>query len=157
MQSWNCTSHFKSHLLLIWNFQMRLEMRCAIWNFWNLKLLTHDRSYLFETFRWDLKWDMLFETFWNLKLFNPWQELLIWNFQMRLETRCAIWNFSNFSTHHKACLFQFFRWDLKGDMLLETFEMFETWNCLNISWELLIWNFQMRLEKRCDIQNLWNF
>ena len=43
MQSWNCTSHFKSHLLLIWNFQMRLEMRCAIWNFWNemcyLKLL----------------------------------------------------------------------------------------------------------------------
>ena len=36
--------------LLIWKFQMRLEMRCAIWNCW------------------------------NLKLFNLSQELLIWNF-----------------------------------------------------------------------------
>ena len=121
MQSWNRTSHFKSHLLLIWNFQMRLEMRCAIWNFCNLKLL-------------------------NLS-----QELLIWNFQMKLETRCAVWNFLSFSTYHRGCLFQTFRWDLKGDML------FETWNCLTMSWELLIWKFQMRLMKRCDIQNLWNF
>ena len=39
MQSWNRTSCFKSHLLLIWNFKMRFEMRCAIWNFWDfLKL-----------------------------------------------------------------------------------------------------------------------
>ena len=81
MQSWNCTSHFKSHLLLISNFQMRLEMRCAIWNF--LKLLKKD--VLFETFEmrcaiWNLKllkWDVLFETwnFWNekcyLKLLKP--------------------------------------------------------------------------------------
>ena len=122
MQSWNRTSHFKSHLLLIWNFQMRLEMRCAIWNFlklfkpimegclfetfrWDLKwdvlfetsetwnFSTYHRSYLFETFRWDLKWDMLFETFWNLKLL----------------------------THHKSCLFETFRWDLKQDVLFETF------------------------------------
>ena len=83
MQSWNCTSCFKSHLLLIWHFLMRLEMRCAIWNFlklsdetWNemcyLKLLklsetwnisTHHKSYLFETFRWDLKKDVIFKTF----------------------------------------------------------------------------------------------
>ena len=34
MQSWNRTSRFKSCLLLIWNFQMRLEMRCSTWNFW---------------------------------------------------------------------------------------------------------------------------
>ena len=34
MQSWNRISRFKSHLLLIWNFQMTLETRCAIWNFW---------------------------------------------------------------------------------------------------------------------------
>ena len=159
MQSWNRTSHFKSHLLLIWNFQMRLEMRCTIWNFWNFSNLSWRVAYLnlsdetwnemcylkllklfkpimegclFETFRWDLKWDVLFETF---------------------ET----WNFWNFSTHHRSCLFETFRWDLKWDMLFETFEMFETWNCLNMWWELLISNFQMRLEKRCEIRNIWNF
>ena len=146
MQSWNRTSHFKSHLLLIWNFQMRLEMRsaiwnfwnflklelliwnfqmrlemrCAIWNFWNLKLFKPIMgSCLFETFRWDLKWDVLFETF---ETYHG--ELLIWNFQMRLEMRCAIWNFRTFSTFS------------------------------NPSQKLLIWNFQMRLEMRCTI---WNF
>ena len=92
--------------LLIWNFQMRLETRYAIWNFWNLKLFKHvmgvayfklsDETWkrgaiwnvwnlklfkhvmggsLFETFRWDLKWDVLFETF------------------------------LPFQTHHKSCLF----------------------------------------------------
>ena len=84
------------------------------------------------------------------KLFETFQTyhggLVIWNFQMRHEMRCAIWNFLNFSTHHRGCLFQTFRWELKGNMLYETFELFGTWNCLNISRELLIWNFQMRLE-----------
>ena len=108
MQSWNCTSHFKSHAYL--------KLPGETWN------------------------EMCY-----LKLFNPSQELLIWNFQMRLETRCAIWNFS---IHHRGCLFETFRGDLKWDMLSETFEMFETWNCLNILWELLIWNFQMRLGKK---------
>ena len=144
--------------LLIWNFQMRLKTRYSIWNVWNLsnpswgvaylklsdetwneicylKLFNPHRSWLFETFRWDMKWDMLFETFqpitgvgylklsdetWNemcyLKLFNPSQELVIWSFQMRLKMTCAIWNFWNFSTFS------------------------------NPSRELLIWNFQMRLE-----------
>ena len=141
--------------LLIWNFQMRLEMRCAIWNFstfsnpswelliwnfqmrlekevlfetfWHLKLLKRFKPImwgcLFETFKWDLKWDLLFETF------QP------------------------FRTHHGSCLFETFRWDLKQDML---FEMFETWNFSNMSWELLIWNFQMRLETKYAIWNVWN-
>ena len=47
---------------------------------------------LSETFRWDLEWDVLFETFQTYH-----GGLLIWNFQMRLEMRCAIWNFWNFS------------------------------------------------------------
>ena len=113
--------------LLIWNFQMRLEMRCAIWNFW--KVSTNHRSCLFETFRWDLN-EICY-----LKLFETW----------------------NFSTHHRSCLFETFRWDMKWDVLFETFEMSETWNCLNMSWELLISNFQMGLEKRCDVPNIWNF
>ena len=83
MHSWNRTSHFKSHLLLIWNFQMRLEMRCAIWNF--LKLL---------------------------KLFNPSQGLLIWNFQMRLEMRYVIWDFWDL----KLCSWNFSNLKLCGSL-----------------------------------------
>ena len=89
-ETWNFSN--MSWELLIWNFQMRLEMRCAIWNFWNLKLFKHIMGCcLFETFRWDSKGDVLFK-FWNILSFsNPSQELLIWNFQMRLETIYSIW------------------------------------------------------------------
>ena len=104
-------------MLLIWNFQMKLEMRCAIWNFWNLKVLKPIiRSCLVETFRWDLKWDVLFETFETWKFSTPHhEELLIWNFQMRLEMRCAIWNFLIFETfwYLKLCSLKLF----------ETFDM----------------------------------
>ena len=114
--------------LLIWNFQMRLEMRCAIWNFSNFS--THHRSWLFETFRWDLK---MRGAIWNFSTFsNQSWELLIWNFQMSLETRYAIWNVWNFLT-------------------LETFKTFQTHHV-----GLLIWNFQMRFEMRCAIWNFWN-
>ena len=120
--------------------------------------------------------------FWNLKLFKPIMGgLLIWKFQMRLEKEVLFemfetWNFSNMSwgvlylklsdeTWSEMCylkLFYLFKPitrvayfklsdDLKQDML---FEMFETWNFSNMSWGLLIWNFQMRLEMRCAI---WNF
>ena len=126
-------------------------MRCAIWNFWNLKLFNLSQELLIWNFQMRLEMRYAIWNFLKLETFNPSQELLIWNFQMRLETRCAIWNFLSFSTYHRGCLFQTFRWDLKGDML------FETWNCLTMSLELLIWNFQMRLTKRCDTQNLWNF
>ena len=191
MQSWNRTSHFKSHLLLIWNFQMKLEMRCAIWNFWNLSwkvaylklsdVTWNEMCYLklfkpimegclFETFRWDLKWDVLFEifeiyhgglltwnfqmwlemrcaigNFWNLKLFNPSQGLLIWKFEMRLEMRYAIWNFWNL----KLKTFQ----PITGVAHLKLSD--ETWNKIcylklfklfNLSQGLLIWN----------IWNVWN-
>ena len=251
--------------LLTWNFQMRLEMRCAIRNFWNFSNLSWRVAYLklsdetwnemrcairnfwnlsklswsvaywklsdetwnemcylkllklvkaimegclFETFRWDLKWDMLLETFETFQTYH--RELLTWNFQMRLEMRCAIrnfWNFSNLSwrvpylklsdetwnemrcairnfwnvsnlswsvaywklsdeTWNEmcylkllklvkaimgGCLFETFRWDLKWDMLLETFE-----TCQNYHGGLLIWNFQMRLEMRCAVWNFWN-
>ena len=138
-------------------------------------------SCLFETFRWDLKWDVLYETFETWNFSNMSWELLIWNFQMRLDKEVLFeifqtWNFSNPSwgvaylklsdetwnkifylkclkletsqTCHGSCLFETFRWDLKWDALYETFE---TWNFSNMSWELLIWNFQMRFEMRCAI------
>ena len=67
MQSWNRTSHFKSHLLLIWNFQMRLEMRYVIWNFWNsLKL-----QLLIWNFQMRLEMRCAIWNFWNLKLLKP--------------------------------------------------------------------------------------
>ena len=98
---------------------MRLVMRCAIWNFWN-----------FSTF------------------FNPSQKLLIWNFQMRFETRYAIWNAWNLKllqTGHGSCLFQTFRWDLRWDVLFETFETWNFWNPLGRG-ELLIWSFTWDLK-----------
>ena len=143
-------------------------------------------SCLFETFRWDSKGDVLFKFWNLLSFSNPSQELLIWSFQMRLEKEVLFeifetCNFSNPSwgvaylklsdetwnkifylkclkletsqTCHGSCLFETFRWDLKWDVLYETFE---TWNFSNMSWELLIWNFQMRLEMRCAIWNFWN-
>ena len=184
-ETWNFSN--MSWELLIWNFQMRFEMRCAIWNFWNLKLLKHvmgvaylklsDETWkrgaiwnfsnlklfkpimgscLFETFRWDLKQDILFEMFETWNFSNMSWELLIWNFQMRFEMRCAIWNFWNlklFKHIMGCCLFETFRWDLKGDVL------FKFWNILsfsNPSQELLIWNFQMRLETIYSIWYVWN-
>ena len=60
---------------------MRLEMRYAIWIFLKLETFQtfqiHQRGCLFETFRWDLKWDSLFETFWNFA-FETFQT---WNFE----------------------------------------------------------------------------
>ena len=206
-ETWNFSN--MSWELLIWNFQMRLEMRCAIWNFWNLKLLKHvmgvaylklsDETWkrgaiwnfsnlklfkpimgscLFETFRWDLKWDVLYETFetWNfsnpswgvayLKLSDEtWNEMCYIKL-LKLET---------FQTHHRELLIWNFQMRLEKEVL---FKIFETCNFSNPSWgvaylklsdetwnemcylkllklvtfqthhgELLIWNFQMRLEK----------
>ena len=214
-------------VLLIGNFQMRLEMRCAIRNLSNLswrvaylKLLDetwNEMCYLkifkpimegclFETFRWDLKWDVAINTyrclkwdFWNLSNLSwsvaylklsddTWNEmwlfetfetfhtyhggLLVWIFQMRLEMRCAIRNFWNFSNLcMECCLFETFRWDLKSDVAIWNFWNLsnlsrrvaywklsdETWNemcylkllkLFNPSQELLIWNFQMAFEMR---------
>ena len=63
---------------------------------------TQHRSCLFESFRWELEIRCAIWNFWNLELFNPSQDLLIWNFQVRLEMRYAIWNFlklETFQTH----------------------------------------------------------
>ena len=128
---------------------------------------------LFETFRWDLNWDVLFETFetWvaYLKLsddtwkrgaiWNFWNMggggLLIWNFQMRLGMRCAIWNFWNlklfklFNSSQKLVI-----WNVQTKLEMRcaiwNFSIFS-----NLSWELLR-NFQMRLETRYAIWNVWN-
>ena len=87
-----------------------------------LKLVTSQThvmgSCLFETFRWDLKWEVLFQTFETCHFSNTCHgELLIWNFQMRLEMRCAILKLLKlvtFQTHVMgSCLFETFRWDLK--------------------------------------------
>ena len=159
--------------LLVWFFQMRLEMRCAIRNFWNFSNLSWSVAYLklsdetwnkmcylklfklvksimecclLETFRWDLKWDVLLETFQTYH-----GGLLIWNFQMRLEMRCAIRNFWNLSNLIRRVAY----WKLSD----------ETWNemcylkllkLFNPSQELLIWNFQMTFEMRYAIWNIWN-
>ena len=180
------------HVMGVAYLKLSDETRNKIFYLKFLKLETFQPimgSCLFETFRWDLKGDVLFK-FWNLLSFsNPSQELLIWSFQMRLEKEVLFeifetCNFSNPSwgvaylklsdetwnkifylkclkletsqTCHGSCLFETFRWDLKWDVLYETFE---TWNFSNMSWELLIWNFQMRLEKEVlfEIFETWNF
>ena len=152
--------------LLIWNFQMRFEMRCAIWNFWNFSNLSWRVTYLklLKLFK-PIMEGCLFETFQTYH-----GRLFIWIFQMTFEMRCVIWNFWNFSNLSwrvaylklsddtwnemyylkllkllkpimEGCLFETFRWDLKWDVLFETFETSQTYHG-----GLLIWNFQMTLE-----------
>ena len=171
--------------LLIWNFQMRLETIYSIWNVWNLKLFKHvmgvaylklsdetwnemcymkllkletfqtcHGSCLFETFRWDLKWDVLFEIFETWNFSNMSWELLIWNFQMRLIFYLICLKLETFQTCHGSCLFETFRWDLKWDVL---FEIFETWNFSNMSWELLIWISDETWQRGAIWNFSWNF
>ena len=191
LKFWNfLTFSNPSPELLIWNFQMRLQTIYSIWYVWNLKLFKHvmgvaylklsdetwnEMCYLkllkLETFQthhgelliWNLKlsdetWnEMCYLKFWNFITFsNPSQELLIWNFQMRLETIYSIWyvwNLKLLQTCYGSCLFETFRWDLKKSCYLKFLKLvtFQTHHG-----ELLIWNFQMRLEIRCAIWNFWN-
>ena len=123
-----------------WNLQMRFEMRCAIWNFWDLLKLS-------ENFRFYLKWDVLFETF-----ETSWNILKPSDFTVKLDVL--------FETFFLK-LFETFRFHLKWDVLFETFETF--WNFLKLSdytWNEIcylkllglletFWNFQMGLAKRC--------
>ena len=114
---------------------------------------------LFETLRWDLKWDVLFETLQTFQTFQPITGVGYFKLSDETWKRGAIWNFWNlklFKPIMGGCLFETFRWDLKQDIL---FEMFETWNFSNMSWELLIWNFQMRLVKELLFETFetWNF
>ena len=113
--------------MVIWNIQIRLDMRCAIWNFWN-----------FLTFS------------------NPSWELLIWNFQMRLETIYSIWYVWNLKLFKHVMGVDDLKlsdetWNEMCYMKLLKLETFQTHHG-----ELLIWNFQMRLEMRCAIWNFWN-
>ena len=151
------------------------------WNFWNFS--THHKSCLFETFRWDLNEICYLKL---LKLFNPSQELLIWNFQMRFEMRYAIWNiwnvlnlklfkhvtgvaffklsdetwkkmwyskylklfkletFHTFQIHQRVCLYETFREDLKWDLHFETF-----WNFWNFAFETVqTWNFEVSFKDK---------
>ena len=89
-----------------------------------LKLFNPSQELVIWNFQMRLEKEVLFETFEIWNFSNPWWGLLIWNFQMRLEMRCAI-------------------------------RTFKTSN-FNPSQELVIWNFQMRLEMRCAIWNIWN-
>ena len=82
---------------------------------------------LFETFRWDLKWDVLFETFWNFWIKMCYLKLLKWDVLFEtFEMRCAIWNFWNLKL-------------LKWDVLFETFE---TWNLKLLKWDVLFETFE---------------
>ena len=92
----------------IWNFQMRLEMRCAIWNFSTFSNPSQELLILNFQMTWN---KICYLKCLKLETFQTCHGgLLIWNFQIRLEVRCAIWNFSKFSTHHRSWLFETFRW-----------------------------------------------
>ena len=176
--------------LLIWNFQMRLEKEVLFKIF---------ETCNFSNPSWGVAYLKLSDETWNemcyLKLLKlvTFQthhgELLIWNFQMRLEKEVLFeifetCNFSNPSwgvaylklsdeTWNEMCYLKLLK--------LETFQTFKPitgvgylkhsdktwyemcylkfWNILtfsNSSWELLIWNFQMRLQTRYSIWNVWN-
>ena len=167
--TWNKICYLKWGLL-IWNFQIRLEVRCAIWNFSNFSNPSWGVGYLKLSD--DLKWDVLFETFQTFqpitgveKLDKTWSEIVIWNFSTfsnpswelltwNLKKRCYVetfetWNFSNPSWG--GCLFESFRWDLKKRCYLKCLKL-ETFQTCHGGF--FIWNFQMRLEMRCAI---WNF
>ena len=138
---WNCQMKLEKEVLFetfeTWNFSspswgvayLKLSdetwKRGAIWNFWNLKLFKPlMRGCLFETFRWDLKWDVLLE-------------LLI------LET---------FQTHQRSWLFETFRWDLKWDVLFEIFETFQLFQTHHES--CLFETFRWDLNKKCYLRLL---
>ena len=104
-------------------------------------------SCLFETFRWDLKWDVLYETFETWNFSNMSWELLIWNFQMRLEKEVLFkifetCNFSNPSWGVAYLKLSDETWNEMCYLKLLKLVTFQTHHG-----ELLIWNFQMRLEK----------
>ena len=130
-------AELKSHILFQVSFVAYLKLSDETWNeMCYLKLLqietfqNHHEGCLFETFRWDLKLDVLFETFANWNFSKPSWGLLIWNFQMRLEMRCAIWNFMKhlkLETLEMRCAIWTLKL-LKQDMVFETFETF--WNLL---------------------------
>ena len=132
--------------LLIWNFQMWLEMRCAIGNFWNLKLFNPSQGLLIWKFEMRLEMRYAIWNFWNLKLkmfqpikgaahlklsdetwnkicylrrfrlFNPSQGWLIWNIW-------NVWNLKLFKTYHGSCLFETFRWHLKKKWYSKPFKI----------------------------------
>ena len=139
-KTWNEMCYLK--LLKLFNLfkpiMRATYLKLLIWNFWKLKLFKPimGGGCLFETFRWDLKWDLLFETFetWNFSTHHR-----SWLFEI-----FENWNFSNPSwgggaylklsdeTWNEICylkllkllkLFKLF--NLKWDLLFETFE---TWN-----------------------------
>ena len=155
-------AELKLHISFQVSFVAYLKLSDETWNeMCYLKLLqletfqTHHKGCLFETFRWDLKKDVLFETFVTCQPRTGVGYLKFsdetWKQDVLFET------FQTIQTHHRVCLYETFILDLKQDVLFETFEKFETWNFSNMSLELLICNFQMTLEKRCAIWNLWNF
>ena len=173
MQSWNCTSRFKSHLLLIWNFQMRLEMRCAIWNFWNFLIWNFWNYWNFSNLWWRVAYLKLSDETWNemcylklLKLYDLKLLKLLKLFKPMMEG-CLFETFRSDETWNEMCYLKLFQ-PITGVAYLklsdETWKeicylkhlKFEPWNCLNISWELFIWNFQMRLKKRYAMWNIWN-
>ena len=140
--------------LLVWIFPSNgcaayLKLSDETWNeMCYLKLLKLFKPImegcLFETFRWDLKWDVLFETFETcqpitgvayLKLSDD-----IWNEICYLKhLKCL--KLETVKTCNGSCLFQTFRWDLKWDVLFQTFETWNFSNLSNPSKGLLIWNF----------------
>ena len=90
-------AELKLHISFQVSFVAYLKLSDETWNeMCYLKLFKPImEGCLFETFRWDLKWDVLFENFETFQTYHG--GLLIWNSQMRLEMRCTVWTFWNFS------------------------------------------------------------
>ena len=127
-ETWNEMCYLK--LFETWVAYLKLSdetwKRGGIWNFWNLKLFKPIMGgRLFQTFRWYLKWDVLFETLQTFQTHH--KSCLFYTFRW-LETRYAIWNVWNlklFKHVMGGCLFETFRWYLKWDVLFETFQTFQ--------------------------------
>ena len=85
-------AELKSYISFQVSFVAYLKLSDETWNeMCYLKLLqietfqNHHEGCIFETFRWDLKWDVLFETLWN-----------IWNLKLlKWDVLFETWNFWN--------------------------------------------------------------
>ena len=129
---WNLKLFNPSQELLIWNFQMRLETRCTIWNFLSLKF-NISQGLLISNFQMRLE---MRHAIWNMKLFN--HVIGVAYLKLSDETYEKMWyskplkllkleTFQTFQIHQRGCLFETFRWDLKWDMLFETFWNLKLW------------------------------
>ena len=95
--------YLKLCLFETFRWDSKQDMLFEIFETWNFSNMSWGGC-LFETFRWDLKKRCYLKCL-KLETFQTcYGGFFIWNFQMRLEMRCAIWNFSTFSNPSQELL-----------------------------------------------------